>query len=116
MDVSKTMIDEIFKSDDYHNYGTVALLCADINEIDFPDNYFDVILTNVVLQHIVPEKIEFLAWKMRKWAPHIIMMESRADKGIPLTEPCFDHDYERLFNIVEKIHYKDNTYIYVHKT
>lgn len=82
-----------------NNYQNIRLLSIPITDLDFPQSYFDLIISNRVLQHIPPNSIESTMRTICRLGRFIYINElSDTDAGSP-NPYMFQHDYVQLFGL-----------------
>ena len=85
------------------NFPEATLYLCDVSELEFPENYFDLIVCNRVLQHIPPNKIENTIKKFSLFSNHIYVNELTNEEfneikyHASLSNYIFIHDYETIF-------------------
>jgi len=81
-----------------HSCENITLLNSRVENIDFPDKYFDLVISNRVLQHIPPNTIESSVASICRLARSVYVNElSDTDGIIQQRGYIFTHDYVRLF-------------------
>lgn len=100
--------------------GTAIKLCQDtfteldyryelknIEELTYPENYFDLIISNKVLSAILPNKIDNTLEKLAFMGKNIYVNEVMDDDFIRSSNNWFKHNYDPImfklgFNVSEK--------------
>lgn len=80
-----------------HDYPNITLVDLPIESLDFPPSYFDLVISNRVLQHIVPGAIASTIAATCRLGRFVYVNELSATDGIPEEPWMFRHDYVRLF-------------------
>lgn len=77
----------------------IKLIDTPITELDFPNLYFDLTVSNRVLQHIPGEHVESIIESVCRMSPYIYVNEATAEEMGNLFESfyMFIHDYPALF-------------------
>jgi len=68
-----------------------------VEVLDFPAAYFDLVISNRVLQHIATDAIETAVRTLCRLGQFVYINELSATDGIPENACMFRHDYVRLF-------------------
>lgn len=79
------------------NYPNIMLVQSPIEALDFPESYFDLVISNRVLQHIPPKEIESTIKKVSELGRFVYVNEVGLDEKLVSRPHMFKHDYERLF-------------------
>lgn len=82
-------------------------ICADLVTFDTKRKY-DNVFSWVTLEHIVPEHINDVCKKIRKWSDNLVIAEPM---GFESGVYCFDHDYIKLLNLKKNEQINNITYI-----
>lgn len=82
-------------------------VCADLVEFDTKKKY-DNVFSWVTLEHIVPEHIEGVCEKIKKWSDNLIITEPM---GFPSGVYCFDRNYPELLGVTPHEQINDITRI-----
>jgi len=75
----------------------IRLLSTPISQLDFPDNYFDLILSTRVLQLVPSEQIELTIQTICKAGKNIYINEI-TDNDVVGSVYCYKHDYIKIFD------------------
>jgi len=75
----------------------VSTVCRTVRELDYPEGYFDLVVSNRVLQHVPGGEVERCVDKLCSLGKAVYVNELTASDGLPETPTMFRHDYERLF-------------------
>jgi len=82
-----------------YDYSRIKLINVPIEALDYPEFYFDLVISNHILQHILPNSIESTIKTICKLGRFIYINELSDTDGIPTSPYMFKHDYMRLFGI-----------------
>lgn len=85
-------------------------ICADLVKFDTKKKY-DNVFSWVTLEHIVPEHIEDVCKKIKKWSDNLIVAEPM---GFTSGVYCFDRDYTKLLDIEPNEQINDTIRIMTH--
>ena len=75
----------------------IQLVNLPVEALDFAPAYFDLVISNRVLQHIAPANIEGAVRSICRLGKFVFVNELSATDGIPENAFMFKHDYLRLF-------------------
>lgn len=94
-DISTSAL-ELAKKRGFH---AIRLMETPISELTFPENYFDLAVSNRVLQHIPPQDVGMAAAAVCRMARYIYINEATPEEMGNSCEPfyMFIHDYPALF-------------------
>lgn len=82
-----------------HHYNNVTLTSTPINRLSYFPQYFDLAVSNRVLQHIPPNEIDKLIHNACKLERYVYINEaSESDRPAADVAYMFEHDYQRLFH------------------
>ena len=94
-DIAKNALDIAEK-----RYGSDNITLTDkkIENLEYPNHYFDVIISNRVLQHVIPKDIEGVIRKITDLSHNIYLNEMTDSDNGDVSNFLFKHDYKKLFN------------------
>ncbi len=83
-----------------YNYSNIKLLVnLPVEVLDFPKSYFDLVISNRVLQHIPQNSIESTIETVCRLGKFVYINELSDTDGVSSGSYVFKHDYMRLFGI-----------------
>ncbi len=95
VDISKGMIEQARKNAASQGYGNVEFICGDAEKLEFPDAFFDIVVSNQVL-HWVPDKAKAVGEMFR-------VLKQGGQLALQFTGPSFIEGYS-IYEGVRKSH------------
>jgi len=83
---------------DRYRFSNIKLTNKDILDLNFPKHYFDLIISNRVLQHIPHDEIEVVVKKLTGLGNYVYINEMSDSDYTGESFYLFKHDYIALFN------------------
>ncbi len=83
---------------DRYKFPNIKTTNKHVLDLEYPAQYFDMIISNRVLQHVPPGKIEEIIKKIVLIGKNIYINELTDSDGLNETFFMFKHDYTNLFS------------------
>ena len=84
-------------ADTRYSYNNIKTVCVDLLDLDFPPQFFDLAISNRVLQHIPANKISQYVKKLAQLCKYIYINEMCKSDLTAESYYMFHHKYEELF-------------------